>query len=126
MTAKGGSVGHPDHFEVERKDGSKSYYGNSPDSQLATSDNAYVLSWAINQFQDSVQNSIHFIYDNDASGQRISEVRYAYGSATGPAGHGAHIAFTYGDRGNIANENDNISGYVAGYLFETTKRLTPH
>ena len=115
--AKGGSAGHPAYWEVRRKDGSISYYGNSADSRQQNGDNQ-TLTWALNQFTDSVGNPIWFIYES-TGGHSIREVRYAYGSANGPGGYHARVVFTYQQ-----NRDDPIGGYVAGHRFTTSKRLS--
>lgn len=129
ITSKGGSNGHPAYFMAERKDGSVSYYGQAPgdSDQNAKQNNAAgaTLTWAIRQFIDSAGNAIWYSYTS-TDGHRIDEIRYAYGSAEGPGGNKARIAFSYNNRGNndTTSKVDTISGYVAGYLFETKKRLT--
>ncbi|UTW45943.1 VCBS repeat-containing protein [bacterium SCSIO 12696] len=120
--ARGGSTGHPDYWEVHRKDGSTSFYGDVPTGNFtdAKQNNTagQTLTWALKKFQDSVGNPIWFDYHNDADGHRIEEVKYAYGSAGGPSGSNARVRFTYGSR------NDVTRGYVAGYEFSTGQRLT--
>ncbi|UTW45819.1 VCBS repeat-containing protein [bacterium SCSIO 12696] len=120
--ARGGTTGHPDYWEVHRKDGSTSYYGDVPAGNFtdAKQNNTagQTLTWALKKFQDSVGNPIWFDYHNDANGQRIEEVKYAYGSAGGPSGSNARVRFAYGSR------NDVTRGYVAGYEFSTSQRLT--
>jgi hypothetical protein len=123
VTAFGGTAGNPDYFEVVRKDGSKTTYGRDPadastDAKLnETGGKTY--SWGQKRFKDSVGNSIWFVYTTDANGQRISEVRYAYGAAAGPTGHNARVTFTY-----ATGRLDPISAYVAGTEFPTKMRLT--
>ncbi|WP_179957848.1 FG-GAP-like repeat-containing protein [Exilibacterium tricleocarpae] len=121
VTARGGSAGHPDYFVVEHKDGSVAYYGNTPGGSFADAKQnngaGQTLAWSIKRRQDSVGNAIWFFYANDVAGQRISEVRYAYGANAGPANYGARIVFDY------ENRPDTIRGYVAGHAFTTARRL---
>ncbi|WP_444910107.1 FG-GAP-like repeat-containing protein [Microbulbifer sp. TRSA005] len=108
----GGSLGKPDYFKVERKDGSVSYYGNRGDAKLLAG--GHTLVWALGRFEDSVGNPIEFHYEGDASsGHRIQEIRFAYGSG----GYDAEIEFKYDGR------PDYLKSYTAGYEFKTTKRL---
>ncbi len=125
ITAVGGSAGHPDYFTVERKDGSTTWYGypgtTSAEHKARNADGTVttnVLTWAINKFQDSVGNFIIYGYDDDSAGHRISYIRYAFGANTSWTAHAARIEFTYAER------PDDISGYVAGYQFKTSKRLS--
>ncbi|WP_444909758.1 FG-GAP-like repeat-containing protein [Microbulbifer sp. TRSA005] len=112
VTSLGGSLGNPNHFMVERKDGSVSYYGESDDSKQLVGGN--VLTWAQNRFEDSVGNHIEYLYDGDSeSGHRVSSIRYAYGSGF----YEADVEFVYEDR------PEHLRGYTAGYALSTTKRL---
>jgi RHS repeat-associated protein len=113
VTAVGGTVGNPDSFNVEGKDGSISVYGNSPAAKQTTAQGHY--NWAISRMADSVGNGIDFDYHNDDAGQRIAEINYAYGN-----GHSANarVVFSYQARA------DQLQGYIAGYPFNTGKRLT--
>jgi len=115
VTAHGGNAGHPDYFSVERKDGSTSYYGFTADSQQKAGSSNNVLTWALNEFNDSVGNAIKYVYSNDSNGQRIDQILFAYG---GSGSSQAYLDFDYEAR------EDDISGYVGGYQFQTTQRLT--
>ena len=116
ITAVGGTAGHPNAFTVEHKNGLVENYGGSSDSkyQLDSSDSKTVLTWAINERLDALNNRIEFTYHNDADGQRLEDINFAYGNAST---RGAHIAFEYEPR------EDPISGYVAGHAKRTGKRL---
>ncbi len=116
VTSEGGSLGHPAHFTVERKDGSVSHYGNTADAKLTAGTSNNTLTWAINRFADSVGNPITFHYYNDADGQRIQSIRYAYGS-TSTTSTSLEFDYTSGDR------PDPIRGYLGGYAFNNDKRL---
>ena len=121
VKAVGGTAGHPDHFEVRRKDGSVSHYGNLPggsytDAKRRNSRNQ-TLTWALKRFTDSVGNPVWHIYAGGADSHRLSEVRYAYGSKRKIDDHHAAIKLIYQDR------SDNMNGYVAGHKFDNRKRL---
>ena len=126
VVAKGGTIGHPDYFEVTRKDGSVSTYGYSGDSDAehkAVADNgavsANILSWSLKKFTDSVGNQMIFTYqgDSDHSGHRLHQVRYAFGSNSSWSLYQAYIQFNYEQR------PDDKAGYIAGYKFGTGRRL---
>ncbi len=116
VTANGGTTGNPAWFQVTRKDGSVSQYGNSSNAkQLAGS---ATLTWAINQFADSAGNPIKFQYLNDTHGFRIHRIDYAFGSNRTAATSSTYIAFTYGDR------PDPQISYVNATRLPQTRRLT--
>ena len=122
--ARGGTsgAGNPDYWEVQRKDGSTSYYGDVPagaytDARQSNSA-GQVLTWGLKRFDDSVGNPIWFEYEA-TGGHSIKEVRYAYGSADGPGGYNARVVFNY----DSSRRTDEISGYVMGHEFTTSKRL---
>ncbi|MBO6753253.1 MAG: hypothetical protein JJ903_09270, partial [Spongiibacter sp.] len=122
VTGVGGTSGHPDYWEVERKDGSVSRYGNvgsnSSESKVLNLDgtvSSMVMVWALDSFQDSVGNEISYIYSNDAEGHRLANINYAYGAYSTA---GASIHFEYEDRVIDPSES-----YVAGYKTRNTKRL---
>jgi RHS repeat-associated protein len=122
VKAVGGSLGHPDYFEVIGKDGSISTYGATPKSKLvgsATSNST--LTWAINRFQDNMKNAIEYVYENDAAGQRIKNIYYAYNSISTStreaSGAQASIQFTYKSR------SDATSSYVSGFKFSQENLL---
>ncbi|WP_299768163.1 RHS repeat-associated core domain-containing protein [uncultured Pseudoteredinibacter sp.] len=118
VTAVGGTSGDPEYFTVERKDGSISFYGKDNDTrkskQLGV--NNKTLSWGISEFQDSLANPIKFFYENNGNGQgqRIDQIRYAYGSGHY---HSAYIDFEYQDR------DDYIRSNIAGATIKQDKRL---
>ncbi|MDH3588267.1 MAG: FG-GAP-like repeat-containing protein, partial [Gammaproteobacteria bacterium] len=124
VTVVGTINGGPDYFSVQRKDGSTTYYGKSPDNgdTSAKLNNlaGQTLTWAIRHSKDSVGNPVWFDYDTVGGAQRISNIKYAYGvNQNNPAAsHGARINFAY------ATRLDPQSGYVAGHLFSNDQRLT--
>ncbi|MBB3059200.1 FG-GAP-like repeat-containing protein, partial [Microbulbifer rhizosphaerae] len=125
IKAHGGTDGHPDYFTVERKDGSISYYGdgNRSRQRVMVGDKTRTLTWGISRFEDSALNPIEFVYAADVDrdepnhdiSHRISEIRYAY---TSGGSAGAKMVFDYKGR------QDPISGYLAGELLQTKKRLS--
>ncbi|MBB3063009.1 RHS repeat-associated core domain-containing protein, partial [Microbulbifer rhizosphaerae] len=112
IKAHGGTAGHPAYFTVERKDGSISYYGSGNRAKQTTGQGT--LTWAISRFEDSAENGIEFVYTT-SDGHRIREIRYAY---TSGGSAGAKVVFDYDGR------QDPISGYLAGELLQTKKRLS--
>ena len=121
VTAVGGTAGHPDHFEVRRKDGSVSHYGNVPGGSHTDAKRrngkGQTLTWALKRLTDSVGNPVWHIYAGGADSHRLAEVRYAYGSTRGIDDHHAAVKLIYQDR------NDGMNGYVAGHKFDNRKRL---
>ena len=122
VTARGGSNGHPDYFEVTAKDGSTTIYGGSglSDSEVAPYDDqdekidSRISSWNVSEYRDSVGNQIVYVYNNSVDGTTLSEVLYAYGSDTEPS---AKVVFKY------ENRDDVLNGFLAGYEFKNTQRL---
>lgn len=126
VTSVGGSSGNPDYFTVTRKDGSTTYFGNTPsysstDAKIINPTNSVTLTWAIKKFQDNIGNPIWYLYANDTYGQRLSEVRYAYGSAADPAPstYNARLIFNY-----TTTRPDPLKGYLAGMTTLTQGRLS--
>ena len=123
VTIRGNVSGEPDYFEVSRKDGSVSYYGESPNAPADQSAKhgggaGKTLVWAVREFADNVGNPIWFDYHDDGFGHRIDQIRWAYGSGRTPeSGANARMTFHYDDRYDIK------SGYVSGTRFETSKKL---
>ena len=129
VTSDGGSAGNPNYFKVERKDRSVSYYGATPqtsddtDAKLVNSSTIpQTYRWALKKFSDSVGNPIWYIYANDTHGQRIEEVRYAYGATENKpgAGYQAAVTFAYADTART----DAAKAYIAGHGFVNDKLLT--
>ena len=127
VTANGGEAGHPDYFEVERKDGSTATYGamGKSDSEHTLykvpadkDDTGAVLTWTLQEIKDSVGNKITYHYSSDDKGHRLTHVRYAYGDPdeTTPTAS-AEVVFTYTDR------RDPSAGYLAGRALQSTQRL---
>ncbi|MBB6523442.1 T6SS effector amidase Tae4 family protein [Pseudoteredinibacter isoporae] len=112
IVARGGSAATPAYFEVQRKDGSKSVYGNSSDSQQRAS--GQVINWAINRFEDSVGNPITFQYLDAGQGFRIDRINYAFGSGNSPQ---AYLRFSYEARSDVRSQ------YLAGVQSHRRVRL---
>jgi RHS repeat-associated protein len=124
VTAVGGNAGNPSYFKVERKDGSTSYFGTDPANTSAeakvNNPNGITLTWALRRFEDSVGNPIYFTYYNDGWGQRIREIRYAYGlNRSNVDAHSARVEFAY----EGAERFDKQTSFVAGYRFIDSARL---
>lgn len=124
VVAVGGSAGHPDYFTVEAKDGSKSWYGGSGDSnsELAaysgtSKQTNRVLSWGLSRFEDSVGNQIVYSYLDSADGQYINTITYAYDTS---GTYHSKVQFNY----EAGFRPDSSAGYQAGYAFHSKKRLS--
>ncbi|WP_179957465.1 FG-GAP-like repeat-containing protein [Exilibacterium tricleocarpae] len=115
ITSHGGTRGHPEYFTVVRKDGSISYYGNTADTRQQGGPTATV-TWALSRFEDSAGNGIDYNYINNSDGHLIDTIQYAYGGGNSP---NAEIVFDY----ELNDRSDPIQAYIAGYVFETKKRL---
>ena len=124
VTAKDGAAGHPDYFEVQRKDGSTALYGakNAHDSEHKLYANLTdktpsnnILTWALQEVKDSVGNKITYHYTLDAKGHRLTHIRYAYGASK--TAYQAEVVLAYEDR------KDPSTGYLAGYPVQSTQRL---
>ena len=121
VTAVGGAAGHPDRFEVRRRDGSVAHYGNVPGGSFKdakrTNGRGQALTWALKRFEDSVGNPVLHLYAGGADSHRLEEVRYAYGAKRNIGEHHAAVKLIYEDR------DDDMTGYVAGHAFASRKRL---
>lgn len=125
--------GMPQYFIVERKDGSKAWYGvasaggyrnetgSSENDALMrgrAADGSYrddrVFGWAMKRFQDSVGNPIIYHYQSDEKGQRLVSIGYAFAGGDTPS---ELIELVYEDR------PDPQYGLVAGYRTGNGKRL---
>ncbi len=125
IVAKGGSVGHPDYFEVYAKDGSKNVYGESGSSNSERS--AYnssgqqvssrVFSWSKSRFEDNVGNAIVFEYAQSASSFNIKNIYFGAGASPNSFNYGGRVEFEYEVRSDV------ISAYIAGYRFTNNQRL---
>lgn len=138
-TPTGGTDG-PAFFAVDRKDGSRSWYGDRDNDATANRPDAYfnstatghtnaALSWAQTRFQDSNGNYIDFDYYENLDGvvgeQLIKDVRYTgktvlagqVGAARAPF---AQIVFTYALRAAA----DRGVGYASGGQLTQAHKLT--
>ncbi|OZY85574.1 hypothetical protein CBP51_00530 [Cellvibrio mixtus] len=118
VEAIGGIAGNPDYFEVQSKDGSKTFYGNTPEAKLIFS--GKTLTWAQSRFEDSVGNRIDYVYEGGSTdGHRIKTISYAFPNAKSSSGSVARIEFSYLDR------SDSAAAYISGgFLLKGTKRLS--
>jgi RHS repeat-associated protein len=119
VTAHGGSAGNPDYFVVEKKDGSRAWYGNGGNAE-EIAHNGSTFAWAQSRFEDNAGNAILYLYHSDAgNGFRIQAIHYAFGSAAPSyTASNAVLTFSYEDR------FDPRQGYFAGYLTGIKKRLS--
>ncbi len=122
ITSVGGSGNNPDYFTVERKDGSKSFYGNTTDSNITVlhSDpgiNGKTYTWAINRYQDTMSNYIDYSYNKLADGEFVlTDIDYT-GNVTQALAPYNNISFIYETR------TDEFSSFLGGVEFATTQRL---
>ncbi|WP_191968645.1 RHS repeat-associated core domain-containing protein [Cellvibrio sp. KY-GH-1] len=124
VTAKGGSIGHPDYFEVRAKDGSISYFGFTNDSKLTGVAANTTLTWSINRFQDNVGNGIDFIYSTaSGGGQYIDEIRYAFPSVNTEQPSASRTDFNAKVRFNYVDRKDKTEAFIAGQKFVQAKKL---
>ncbi len=119
-----GSYTGPNYFEVQRRDGSTSYYGNTGDSYIEGNGRAFQVAtaWAMSRMLDSTGNYIDYEYEENAGGGTGAEgefvLRYVkYAGKISPAQSPyATITLTY----------DTVAvreGYVGGSRATRTRRL---
>ncbi|MCF6299716.1 MAG: hypothetical protein L3J52_01120 [Proteobacteria bacterium] len=122
VTSYGGNNNNPDYFTIERKDGSKSFYGNTPNSTITVTSSDIAIHgktyiWAINRYQDTMGNYISYKYNKFASAEfALTDIAYTGNDSTGLSPSN-NIRFTYESR------NDEYSSYLGGAEFGTTQRL---
>lgn len=120
VTSVGGGLGHPDHFTIERKDGSISQYGGDSSYSLSRLQNSdgQTLTWAINRFADSVGNPIKYQYINESNAFSISRIDFGFGADRGQNTSNSYMEFEYDD-----TRLDPKGSFVAGHYFSNTLRL---
>lgn len=124
ITSFGTAGTGPAYFEVKRKDGSTSWYGNTTNSRIegrTATDTTTAFTWALNRYQDSAGNYIDFSYTENASGPVefvIAKISYTGNAAAGVTPF-AELNFVYDTA-----RTDIAKGNFAGISFETRKRLT--
>ncbi len=124
-------------FEIEHKDGTIAYYGETTASiaKAHGSNDDRASSWLLSRQVDRSGNSIHYLYaqqgestDTGAQAQTVtlgtgetvlSAIAYTGGSAPG----NRRVEFTYAGR-CIGNDCDVYESYVAGYRSEQTVSLS--
>jgi len=127
IIARGTSGDGPAYFEVERVDGSLSYYGNygnSATSYLALGNNDTIVSWFLGEFHDNIGKA------NSASERANSanKVNFNY-SASNSYGENETVieSITYSgntiDFSYTSKVNDQHEGYIAGYKVEQKSLL---
>jgi RHS repeat-associated protein len=128
VTSVGGSLGHPDYFTVEAKDGSRYQYGatgNDASKQIALDSNGNAianrtLSWKLKRQQDRVGNAIAYQYERTPQHHHLTKIYYAYGSSDASINESAYnawVEFEYETRG------DTLLRYTGGYEFSEDQRL---
>ena len=119
IVSYGSQANGPAHFIVWTKSGQQMHYGVTSDSRIEAQGKIDVLVWAINQVKDSVHNyyTVSYTEDNANGDYYPIRIEYTANDAQGITFFNA-VEFVYTDRGDV------ISGYVAGSLQKTTKRLT--
>lgn len=122
-----------DYWEVQSKDGLKSFYGternagNDPAAIAKPSDRSRVFAWKLSRTVDPFGNRIEYSYERD---QRVdgphewdqlylSEIRYADFGDTDNPNFLVKVRFLYEDR--IV---DPFSEYRSGFEIRTTRRCT--
>ncbi len=114
----------PAYFEVWRKDGSRSEYGNSSDSRIeSAASGSAVFSWAQNHFEDSAGNYIEYLYNefdavNAGIEFHIDRILYTGNSRAGTQPYN-ELKFNYS-----SGRTDTAEGYLAGVKLQSTQLLT--
>lgn len=122
ISSVGGSLGHPDYFTIESKDGVIKYFGSTSNSKKDRTQGSdkRVLTWHLSRVEDSVGNAVDYSYSqSNADDFYIQSVQYAYGSplnATAEAN--ALVEFNYAPR------VDTDTRYIAGEKYVQNKRLS--
>ncbi|MFT4180075.1 MAG: toxin TcdB middle/N-terminal domain-containing protein, partial [Thermomonas sp.] len=137
-TPMGGTTG-PAFFTVDRKDGSRSWYGDRAADTTDMVDGyfnattpgkeGFALAWAQTRFQDSTGNYIDYLYSEKPAGgtageQVISEVRYTgkkvlSGQSGGASAPYAKVVFHYSARPTTQWEYR----YASGGQYVSSRRL---
>lgn len=113
VTSVGGTLGHPDYFQVEAKDGSTTELGNTDDSKIKVGENNFTHSWVISRFEDNVGNPIVYSYLSEG-GHRVSTIEYAFSNGVALSS----LEFDYD-----ATRQDSSNRYVFGYREPINFRL---
>ncbi|UTW46449.1 hypothetical protein KFE80_06105 [bacterium SCSIO 12696] len=120
--AHGGTAGAgaPDYFEVQRPDGSITFYGGagSHNSEHLVPGTNDVYSWKIESYKDSSDNLIAYGYvgQSDNTGHRLERIDYAFDSSNNRASHNAYVIFDYGSSNRADPYRMTINGSTSNYL----------
>ena len=115
ITSIGSTAGSPDYFEMQAKDGSTTFFGLGNGSKDTLNNGTQTLSWGISKFEDNMGNPIAYNYLNDASGQRLDTILYAYSGT----GYYSVIEFDY----DLNPRSDVAVKYRFGETIVSDKRL---
>ncbi|MDQ1165676.1 RHS repeat-associated core domain-containing protein [Flavobacterium sp. SORGH_AS_0622] len=107
VSSYGASYG-PSYFLIEYPDGSKAYYGNTPNCQSLT-------DWAISYWENAQGVRISYNYLQTNNVLDISSIKYGTVNAVSPINE---ILFNYGSRARSEQ------GYVGGQSFIKSQKLT--
>lgn len=100
----------PASFTVFSKDGTITEYGVTTDARIEAQGKSDVRVWALNRVEDRNGNYFTVSYSEDNANGEYRPVRMDYA--------GNSVVFNYAPRSDV------ISGYQAGSIIKTTKRLT--
>ena len=124
ITSIGGTGNNPNYFTVERRDGSKSFYGNTINSNITvtSSDNAIngkTYAWAINRYEDTLGNYISYDYNKLSNTEFVlTDIDWTGNDSVVPVlAPYNNISFIYESR------SDTFTSYLGGVQFDTTQRL---
>ncbi len=110
-----------DTFTIERKDGSKAYYGDTSDSAIQATDVAGspTYAWAISRFTDNMSNYIDYTYQQYGDLEfALLDVDYTGHLANPVLAPYNNISFNYEN-----TRNDKTVAYIAGAKVGMTRRL---
>lgn len=117
-----GSYTGPSYFEVQRRDGSTSFYGNTVDSYIEGNGRAaqVATAWAMNRMLDSTGNYIDYEYEENAAPGAQGEFVLRYVRYTGKVSpvQAPHTTITLNYATVAVRE-----GYVGGSRATRTRRL---
>jgi len=108
-------------FTVLSKDGTRSQYGFTDDSNIEAQGKTVTRVWAINQVNDQHGNYYTYTYDKDdvEGAYRILSINYT-GNASSGLDPYASVDFVYPDD----NRSDKQTGYQGGSKYSQLKRLS--
>ncbi|MBN1953019.1 MAG: VCBS repeat-containing protein, partial [Bacteroidales bacterium] len=120
ITPKGNAGYGPAYFFVEKRDGTKIYYGNygGSNAYLKSPDNATIITWYIARIEDRRGNYIAYNYErDDTNGETwLTSIHYTGNDSMGIDPYNT-IEFYYQDRTDYSDK------YVAGCKITNKKIL---